>query len=91
MNGFLITTEGDQLPINLNDLGEDFKSANKTLCGVAKIFAGAIVTDKIILYDHLGFTKNLRLNHVCTILADKEIRGHAIIVIEKDFDKWIKQ
>lgn len=91
MKGFLITTEDDEIPITLEDLGLDFKEQQRTELGEALVLSGNNVTEFIVLYDHLGFTKRLRMNVICSVLTQKDIRGHAVICKSKEYREWLKQ
>lgn len=90
MKGILITSDDDEIPINIEDLGQEFKEQQKTECGVAPVLSGNRTTGFVCLYDHLGFTKRLRLNTICTVLTDKEIRGNAVIMNEVQYKKWLE-
>lgn len=91
MKGTLITTEDDEIPIQLEDLGKEFKEAQKTDLGIAPVMSGNKLTEFIVLYDHLGFTKRLRLNVICSVLTQKDIRGHCVICKEKEYKEWMNQ
>lgn len=87
----LITTEGDEMPISLDDLGPKFKEQQKTECGIAQVLSANKPTPFIVIYDHLGFTKHLRMNAVASVLTQKDIRGHAVIIREVLYKFWMKQ
>jgi hypothetical protein len=89
MKGTLITADDDEIPINIEDLGEEFKQQQKTELGVTPVLSGDRPTEFVCIYDHLGFTKRLKMNTICNVLTQKDIRGHAVIMKESEYKEWL--
>lgn len=81
MKGTVISPEGVELSINLLEI-EGFKKGSYTH---APIKSGERITDFIVVFDPLGFTKGLPINIISSVLAQKEIRGVTLIVTRHTF------